>query len=127
MLLYLLQHLDRFSGLGKRRHLFFSLMRIFWKEYTIMSLMTMVQAGADLSVPVGVNQLLRWELYFDSLWKVLIALRSYIERKGADTTIQPWVWIIWLLLGPTLSSIAFEWYIFVSVGNNFLHMKWYRR
>ncbi|KAF8830087.1 hypothetical protein HHX47_DHR2000412 [Lentinula edodes] len=91
------QHLDRFSGLGKRRHLFFSLMRIFWKEYTIMSLMTMVQAGADLSVPVGVNQLLR-----------------YIERKGADTTIQPWVWIIWLLLGPTLSSIAFEWYIFVS-------------
>ncbi|KAJ3931939.1 MAG: hypothetical protein NXY57DRAFT_961301 [Lentinula lateritia] len=108
------QHLDRFSGLGKRRHLFFSLMRIFWKEYTIMSLMTMVQAGADLSVPVGVNQLLRWELHFDSLWKVLIALRSYIERKGADTTIQPWVWIIWLLLGPTLSSIAFEWYIFVS-------------
>ncbi|KAJ3799615.1 hypothetical protein GGU11DRAFT_858145 [Lentinula aff. detonsa] len=91
------KHLDRFSGLGKRRHLFFSLMRIFWKEYLIMSVMTVLQAGADLSIPVSVNQLLR-----------------YIEKKGADTTYKPWVWIIWLLLGPTISSIAFEWYIFVS-------------
>ncbi|KAJ4490432.1 hypothetical protein J3R30DRAFT_3666905 [Lentinula aciculospora] len=91
------KHLDRFSGLGKRRHLFFSLMRIFWKEYSIMSVMTILQAGADLSIPIGVNQLLR-----------------YIENEGADTIIRPWVWIVWLLLGPTISSIAFEWYIFVS-------------
>ncbi|KAE9396473.1 hypothetical protein BT96DRAFT_996727 [Gymnopus androsaceus JB14] len=91
------KHLDRFSGLKKRRHLFFSLMRIFWKEYSIMALMTMLQAGADLSTPIGVNQLLR-----------------YIENKGVGTTVRPWVWVLWLLLGPTISSIAFEWYIFVS-------------
>ncbi|KAJ3774339.1 hypothetical protein FB446DRAFT_729352 [Lentinula raphanica] len=91
------KHLDRFSGLGKRRHLFFSLMRIFWREYLILSLMTALQAGADLSIPIGVNQLLR-----------------YIETKGANATFKPWIWIIWLLLGPTISSVAFEWYIFVS-------------
>lgn len=45
------------------------------------------------------------------------AFHRYIENKGVGTTVRPWVWVLWLLLGPTISSIAFEWYIFVSVSH----------
>ncbi|KAF5346100.1 hypothetical protein D9757_014021 [Collybiopsis confluens] len=91
------KHLDRFSGLKKRRHLFVSLMRIFWWEYSILALMTALQGATDLFVPVGMNQLLR-----------------YIETQGVGAKMRPWFWVVWLLVGPTISSIAFEWYIFVA-------------
>ncbi|KIK51558.1 hypothetical protein GYMLUDRAFT_50501 [Collybiopsis luxurians FD-317 M1] len=94
------KHLDRFSGLKKRRHLFFSLMRIYWRQYLVLSLMTVIQAVADLSIPVGMNELLQ-----------------YIENRGPAPRYRPWVWIVWLLVGPTISSIAFEWYIFVATRN----------
>ncbi|KAF9078326.1 hypothetical protein BDP27DRAFT_1412327 [Rhodocollybia butyracea] len=91
------KHLDRFSGLKKQRHLFWSLLRVFWKEYLIMAFMTFLQAGTELSTPIGVNRLLR-----------------YVESKGTDSNIRPWVWVAFMLLAPTLGSIAFEWYIFIG-------------
>lgn len=31
---------------------------------------------------------------------------------------RPWVWVFWLLLGPTISSVTLEWYIFVAVSHD---------
>lgn len=31
-------------------------------------------------------------------------------------TIRPFVWIIWLLLGPVFGAIAVQWYIFTAVS-----------
>ena len=45
---------------------------------------------------------------------------SYLETGGKDTFVRPWFWIMWLLLGPVIGSIAVQWYIFVAVcGTSF--------
>ena len=40
---------------------------------------------------------------------------SYLENGGENAIVQPWVWIAWLFVGPTIGSIAFQWYIFIAV------------
>ena len=43
---------------------------------------------------------------------------SYLEIKdkvGESPEYRPWLWIVWLFVGPTISSISFDWYIFVAV------------
>jgi hypothetical protein len=42
---------------------------------------------------------------------------SYIETGGEKATIKPWFWVLWLFLGPTISSIAYQWYIFIAVSH----------
>ena len=36
-----------------------------------------------------------------------------MESDGADTTIQPWFWIIWLFVGPIVWNVCNQWYLFV--------------
>lgn len=43
---------------------------------------------------------------------------SYLETGGHDATVRPWLWILWLFLGPVVGSITFQWYIFVAVSTN---------
>lgn len=46
-----------------------------------------------------------------------------MENGGDDMTVRPWFWILWLLLGPILGSIAVQWYVFVAVSIlSFLHI-----
>ncbi|KAF9261735.1 hypothetical protein L218DRAFT_1001520 [Marasmius fiardii PR-910] len=84
----------------KRRHLFFSLFRVFVWEQFILSLMLIVQVTTGFSTPFAVKGLL-----------------NYLEQMqygSSDATIRPWFWIAIMFIGPTVSSVAFEWYIFVS-------------
>ena len=37
-----------------------------------------------------------------------------METGGADTSIQPWFWLFWLLVGPIIRNICFQWYIFIA-------------
>ena len=39
---------------------------------------------------------------------------SYLETGGANTSIQPWFWITWLLVGPILRNVCNQWYLFVA-------------
>ncbi|KAG1747913.1 uncharacterized protein EDB91DRAFT_1245381 [Suillus paluster] len=89
-------HIDPFSG-NRRRHIFFGLMRIYRVEYTILSLMVVLQVLAKLAAPVGINQIL-----------------LYIETKGEGAVVRPWVWISWLFFGPLVGSIAWQWYLYIG-------------
>ncbi|KAH7903537.1 ABC transporter type 1, transmembrane domain-containing protein [Hygrophoropsis aurantiaca] len=89
-------HLDPFSG-GKRRHLFFGLLKVYRLEYTIMALMLCVNSLANLASPVGLKYLL-----------------EYIETNGKGAIIRPWIWIAWLFFGPMAGSLSFQWYIFIA-------------
>ncbi|KAF8201224.1 P-loop containing nucleoside triphosphate hydrolase protein [Mycena galopus ATCC 62051] len=89
------QHMDVFSG-AKRRHIFFGIMRVFRVEYTILALTTATQVVANFLSPVGVNRLL-----------------NYMETNGKDATYRPWIWVLWIFLGPTLRSICNHWYVFI--------------
>ncbi|GLB36501.1 putative atp-binding cassette [Lyophyllum shimeji] len=89
-------HLVPFAG-GKGRHLFWGLMRVFRREYLILATMIVLQALASFASPIGIKQLLQ-----------------YVETNGENATMRPWFWIAWLLVGPTMASIIWQWYIFIA-------------
>ncbi|KAJ3513917.1 hypothetical protein NLJ89_g2683 [Agrocybe chaxingu] len=89
-------HMDVFMG-AKRRHLFFSLMSVFRKEYSLLSLMVLIQSLCSFASPIGINQILR-----------------YLETDGSNAEIRPWFWISCLFFGPMLYTLAFQWYIFIA-------------
>ncbi|TDL28857.1 P-loop containing nucleoside triphosphate hydrolase protein [Rickenella mellea] len=92
------KNLDTFSG-AKRQHLFFGLMRIFRREYTVLAIMVILRVSSSFASPIGINQLLK-----------------YIEKNGEGAYVRPWVWISWLFLGPFVGSVVFQWYIFLATG-----------
>ncbi|KAH7927390.1 P-loop containing nucleoside triphosphate hydrolase protein [Leucogyrophana mollusca] len=91
-----LPHLDPFSG-SNRRHLFFGLMKVFRTEYLTLAVLVCFVAAANLASPLGIRYLL-----------------LYLETGGEGAIFRPWVWVVWLFLGPFLSTVAFEWYIFIA-------------
>ena len=47
--------------------------------------------------PLGLNRLLR-----------------YMETNGEGALVRPWMWIAWLFLGPTMNSLAQEYYLHIT-------------
>ncbi|KAK0192579.1 hypothetical protein F5146DRAFT_1040547 [Armillaria mellea] len=90
------KYLDVFTG-ANRRHLFFGLMRIFAWDYVAMVIIMIVQLIAEFAAPIGINRLLH-----------------YLETGGKDSLYRPWLWIVWLFVGPITTSITFDWYIFIA-------------
>ncbi|KAF8058246.1 hypothetical protein FPV67DRAFT_1565726 [Lyophyllum atratum] len=89
-------HLDPFAG-GQKRHLFWSLMRVFRREYIILAVMITMHVAASFASPIGIKQLL-----------------EYVEKKGENATIRPWFWISWLFVGPTVASVVWQRYIYIA-------------
>lgn len=89
-------HLDLRTGV-KKPHLFFGLMRVFRKEYTILTVTIILQVFVSFAGPVGIKQLL-----------------GYLETHGKDAIMRPWFWIIWLFAGPMVGTIAWQWYIYIA-------------
>ncbi|KAK0458994.1 uncharacterized protein EV420DRAFT_1541764 [Desarmillaria tabescens] len=90
------KYLDIFTG-AKKRHLFFGLMRIFAWDYVALVAIMIVQLSAEFAAPIGINRLLH-----------------YLETGGKDSLYRPWLWIVWLFVGPITTSISFDWYIFIA-------------
>lgn len=90
-------HLDPFCGARKRRHLFFGLLRHFRGDYAILGFTLFCSAVCSFAGPIGINQTLR-----------------YLETGGEDTSIHPWVWVIFLFAGPLLESMAEHWNLFTE-------------
>ncbi|PBK89773.1 P-loop containing nucleoside triphosphate hydrolase protein [Armillaria gallica] len=90
------RYLDTFLG-AKKQHMSFGLMRVFAWEFMIMALMITIEASAHFVAPIGINRLLR-----------------YIEKGEEGTQYRPWVWIVWIFLGPTFVSLASERYLFIN-------------
>lgn len=44
---------------SKTRHLFFGLMKVYRREYTILALMILIQVISSFASPVGLNRLLK--------------------------------------------------------------------
>ncbi|KAF9483590.1 hypothetical protein BDN70DRAFT_990288 [Pholiota conissans] len=89
-------YLDVFAG-ARPRHLFFRLMRVFIKEYMVMLVTLLFYTLGAFVSPIGI-------------YKVL----NYLETGGEGQSIKPWVWVIWLFLGPMIQSMCFQWYLFTA-------------
>ncbi|KAJ7243851.1 P-loop containing nucleoside triphosphate hydrolase protein [Mycena haematopus] len=92
------EYLDRFSGCESQRHIFFGLLRIFALEFTVLAGLMTMRVFANFSGPLAMNRLLQ-----------------YIETQdsGVDGVVRPWVWIVMLLLGPTIGSLVQQFYMFI--------------
>ncbi|KAG9126177.1 hypothetical protein FRC07_004584 [Ceratobasidium sp. 392] len=87
-------------SLKKQRHLFWGLMDVFRREYYIMAFTLTIKAFMEFAAPVGIRYLLK-----------------YLQNPADPGFFRPWVWILWLFLGPVLGSIAMQWYIFITTGS----------
>ncbi|KAJ3907880.1 hypothetical protein F5879DRAFT_939640 [Lentinula edodes] len=90
------RHLDP-TIVTKRRNAFFSLVRVFTWEFSVLSVLVLLQSVLDFATPVGVKNLL-----------------GYIETNGVNATFKPWVWIAWLFFGPLLQTMASESYLYIT-------------
>ncbi|KAF7348331.1 Multidrug resistance-associated ABC transporter protein [Mycena sanguinolenta] len=91
-----------FSGTKSRRHLFFGLMRVFYREYIIISSILVLRVFTVYAGPYAMNKLLQ-----------------YIETRdqGAEMVVRPWVWIALMFIGPLIGSVAFQTQIFIATRN----------
>ncbi|KAJ7754435.1 multidrug resistance-associated ABC transporter [Mycena metata] len=89
-------HMDVFAG--KKRHIFFPIVWIFRWVFLEMGVMLTIMALAAFIAPLGLNRLL-----------------NSLENPSQDAFMRPWFWIILLFVGPMAGSLAFQWYIFVSM------------
>ncbi|KAI0248983.1 hypothetical protein BJV78DRAFT_1276336 [Lactifluus subvellereus] len=92
------KHLDTFSG-SPRRYIFWGFVATFRREYIQLAILVIIKVISSLMAPIGMNQLLR-----------------YIETRGEGAVVRPWVWVMYLFLGPALGTIAFQWYVFIMTG-----------
>ncbi|KIP05212.1 hypothetical protein PHLGIDRAFT_534838 [Phlebiopsis gigantea 11061_1 CR5-6] len=89
--------LDPFSGAKSEGHLFWGLAKIFRQSLFYQSLALVAIAGSRMAVPIGLNRLL-----------------AYLETGGEGAVVKPWVWILWLGLGPISKTVFWELYLFLS-------------
>ncbi|KAF9038074.1 hypothetical protein BJ165DRAFT_1604107 [Panaeolus papilionaceus] len=94
-------HIDRFSG-APNRHLFWGLVRNFWRLLLIAFIADLISVISPLAYPVGLNKILH-----------------YLETHGEGETVRPWFWIIWLFLSPTVTAVASEITLYYSIQLNF--------
>ncbi|ODO04635.1 hypothetical protein I350_05244 [Cryptococcus amylolentus CBS 6273] len=86
----------RAQGL-KDRGLVLSLVSVFRREVMITCALSAFSGAFELSSSVGINQLL-----------------DYLETDGKGHNVRPIVWVVFLFMGPTLSSLFMELYIFTA-------------
>ncbi|KAJ7813135.1 P-loop containing nucleoside triphosphate hydrolase protein [Mycena olivaceomarginata] len=65
-------------------------------NYAMAITLSILALSAFIS-PIGINRLL-----------------SHLENPNQESLMKPWFWIILLFLGPIVSSVSYQWYIFIS-------------
>ncbi|KAJ7461841.1 hypothetical protein B0H11DRAFT_117745 [Mycena galericulata] len=89
-------NIDTFSGAGTR-HIFFGILKTFRSEYAAIIVLLVVYVACTFASPIGINRVL-----------------AYLEKGPGDSEIRPFLWIIWLALGPLAGSTAIQAYHRIS-------------
>ncbi|KAK7005853.1 ATP-binding cassette transporter [Favolaschia claudopus] len=87
--------LDVFSG--KKRHIAFGIMWTYRWAFVDMSVMLVINGLSAFISPIGINRLL-----------------SYLENPSQDSFMKPWFWILLLFVGPLITTLSYQRYVFVS-------------
>ncbi|KAJ7123848.1 P-loop containing nucleoside triphosphate hydrolase protein [Mycena crocata] len=90
-------NVDVFSG-ASQRHVFFGIIKTFRTEYATIILMLLIYVVCSFASPIGINRVL-----------------AYLENSASDSEIRPFVWILWLALGPLTGTAALQSYYRLSM------------
>ncbi|KAK7025989.1 hypothetical protein VNI00_015819 [Paramarasmius palmivorus] len=86
-------HVPAFGGV-QRQHIFWSLFRLVRRDYANMVIMLVIHTIGKFTVPVSVNQLLR-----------------YLESSNNESFVRPWFWVLMIFVGPNVASLSIEQYM----------------
>ncbi|KAL0567860.1 hypothetical protein V5O48_014131 [Marasmius crinis-equi] len=89
---------DQSSPGHKKRHIFWILLKLVRYEYLGMTVMAMIHTLAKFVVPLALNQLLK-----------------FLEKDGEPGFVRPWFWVGMIFVGPNMSSMAIERYMFLAL------------
>ncbi|KAF7967573.1 hypothetical protein HWV62_33777, partial [Athelia sp. TMB] len=89
--------LDPFSN-KKKRHVFWGFLSVYRYSYIGQCILIVVQVFAQMASPVGITGVL-----------------SYMESGGEGATVRPWVWVLWLLAGPTINSLTSQFNSYLAM------------
>jgi hypothetical protein len=107
--------MDPFSG--KVRHVFFGILWTYRSTFFSMAIMLAIMALSAFLSPIGINRLLRYWTWSSFHVNINIStFFSYLENPNEESFMKPWFWILLLFLGPMITSVSFQWYIFISVS-----------
>ncbi|GJF00392.1 ATP-binding cassette transporter [Phanerochaete sordida] len=90
------RHVDPFSG-AKKGSLLWPILKIIRVAAIQQTVSLTFMSFLRLAGPLGVNRLL-----------------NYLEHGREGTLVQPWVWILWIAIGPIIQTLSKEMYIFFS-------------
>ncbi|KZS96546.1 P-loop containing nucleoside triphosphate hydrolase protein, partial [Sistotremastrum niveocremeum HHB9708] len=100
---------------GRKRNFSWSLIILFKKQYLIMTAVTLLQATTDFAWPLATNRILA---YLESPPPSSPSQASSLVVIGDPTirsqesSIRPWVWILWLTIGPIFGTLLNEIYLY---------------
>ncbi|EIN07942.1 P-loop containing nucleoside triphosphate hydrolase protein [Punctularia strigosozonata HHB-11173 SS5] len=83
-------------ALKRPRHVIWSLLDIFKWDYALMILVALCESVTGFVSLVGVRHVL-----------------SYLEDPDA-ARVRPWVWVLWIGLGPIVYSVVSNWYLYLG-------------
>ncbi|QRW27550.1 ABC transporter transmembrane region [Rhizoctonia solani] len=78
----------------ERRHFFWGLMSVFWKEHIAMAIMLVVYGLMEFAGPVGIR---------------------YLEEPSSPSLLRPWFWVYCYSSDP-FSAPSFNWYVFLKMA-----------
>ncbi|KAI0085661.1 hypothetical protein BDY19DRAFT_964983 [Irpex rosettiformis] len=81
---------------SNKKHLFFRIIRVFWKDWVVIAIVLVIEVFASLALPIGIFRLL-----------------NYLSGDRTDF-VRPWFWILWMAVGPIIESVAIQWYRFTN-------------
>ncbi|KAI0782159.1 P-loop containing nucleoside triphosphate hydrolase protein [Abortiporus biennis] len=85
--------------LSKKQHILKGIIfRVFLIDHIEMSLSLLLYVVFSFAGPLSINRILH-----------------YIESGGEDALVRPWVWVLWLFIGPLLASVINQWFYFAFV------------
>ncbi|KAJ3558885.1 hypothetical protein NM688_g664 [Phlebia brevispora] len=92
-------HIDPFAG-AKKGNFVWGLLLVFRRSLTWQSIFLVAFAVSQLVEPIGTNRLLR-----------------YLETGGEGAIVKPWVWMLWMVVGPLFSGICEQLQIYLSTSS----------
>ncbi|EPS98690.1 hypothetical protein FOMPIDRAFT_1037403 [Fomitopsis schrenkii] len=92
-----IDELDPFRVQKKGRHVMWGLLRVFRRDWILMTIITIVDTSLEFISPLAIRYLL-----------------LYIEKDGEGAVVRPWFWIFSMFVGPTFDYILFHVYSFYS-------------
>ncbi|KAJ7104533.1 hypothetical protein B0H15DRAFT_810457 [Mycena belliarum] len=90
-------NVDTFSGAGPR-HIFFGIIKTFRSEFATIIVTLLLYVVCSFASPIGINRVL-----------------AYLENGAEDSPIRPFVWILWLALGPLTGTLSLQSYYRISM------------